>query len=115
MEEQMQELHAEGLATHGDPESWAYRRNEGQALTGAHASWTWSREINQSEVPTPSSQAEGNMRQGAMRFLKRPPCGPRTHASGEPPCARTGRTADCSWVAPRAAKGRRAKHVGSRR
>src|SRR5438445_11600738 len=101
MEEQMKELHAEGLAIHGDPEPWAYRREtESQALAGAHASWTLSREINQSEVPTPSSQAEGNMRGGEMRAAERPHRGPRTHASVEPLCARTGRTTDCPWVAP---------------
>lgn len=112
----MKELYAEGLATHGDPESWDYcREAEGQALTGAHASWPLSREINQSEVPTPSSQAEGHTRKGAMRALERPHRGPRPHASVEPPCARTGRTTDCSWVAPRAAKGRRTQCVGSRR
>lgn len=112
----MKELHAEGLAIHGDPESWAYRREtESQALTGAHASWTLSREINQSEVPTPSSQAEGNTRERDMRALERPHRGPRTQASVEPSCARTGRTTDCSWGAPRAAKGRRTQCVGSRR
>ena len=42
----MKELCAEGVATHGDPESWDYcREAEGQALTGAHASWPSSREI----------------------------------------------------------------------
>ena len=112
----MKELHAEGLAIHGDPESWAYRREaEGQALTGAHASWTSSREINQSEVLTPSSQAEGNTHKSDMRALERPLRGPRTQASVEPSCARTGRTADCSWGAPRAAKGRYGRRVGSRR
>lgn len=112
----MKELHAEGLAIHGDPESWDYcPEAEGQALTGAHASWTSSREINQSEVPTPSSQAEGHTQEGAMRALERPHRGPRTQASVEPPCARTGRTTDRSWVAPRAAKGRRIQCVESRR
>ena len=112
----MKELHVEGLATHDDPESWDYcREAEGQALTGAHASWPLSREISQSEVPTPSSQAEGNTREGAKRALERPHRGPRPQASVEPLCARTGRTADCPWVAPRAAKGRRTRCVGSRR
>ena len=34
----MEELHAEGLATHGDPESCAaFREGRGEALTGARA------------------------------------------------------------------------------
>lgn len=42
----MRELHAEGLATHGDPESWThFPKGRRQALTGAHASWVLSREI----------------------------------------------------------------------
>jgi hypothetical protein len=36
--EEMRELHAEGLATHGDPESCAEsREGRGEALTGARA------------------------------------------------------------------------------
>lgn len=112
----MKELHAEGLAIHGDPESWDYcREAEGQASTGAHESWPLSREIIQSEVPTPSTRAEGNTRRDVMRAPERPLRGLRPHASVELSCARTGRTTDCPWVAPRAAKGRRTQCVGSRR
>jgi hypothetical protein len=112
----MKELHAEGLATHSDPESWDYcREAEGQALTGAHASWPLSREINQSEVPTSLAQTEGNTRRDAMRVPERPQRGLRPQASVEPSCKGTGRSTDRSWVAPRAAKGRRTQCVGSRR
>ena len=112
----MKELHAEGLAIHGDPESWSYcREAEGQALTGAHASWPSSREINQSEVPTAFNQREGNTRDGATRVIERPLRGLRPHASVEPSCARTGRTTDRPQVALRAAKGRRTRCVESRR
>ena len=38
MEEEMKELHIEGLATHDDPESCAVtREGGGEALTGARA------------------------------------------------------------------------------
>jgi hypothetical protein len=112
----MKELYAEGLAIHGDPESWDYcREAEGQASTGVHASWPLSREIIQCEVPTPLVRAEGNTRRDVMRAPERPQRGLRPHASVEPSCARTGRTTDCPWVAPRAAKGRRTQCVGSRR
>ena len=42
----MKEPHAEGLATHGGPESCAAIREEGsEALTGVHAGTVFSREI----------------------------------------------------------------------
>ena len=45
----MEESYAEGLASHGDPESCAgARESAGEALTGAHAGRVSSREINKS-------------------------------------------------------------------
>ncbi len=45
MESRMKESHAEGLASHGDPESCAgSREGAGEALTGAHTGRVLSRE-----------------------------------------------------------------------
>ena len=42
----MEEPHIEGVAIHDDPESCvAVCKDGGEALTGAHAGWVWSREI----------------------------------------------------------------------
>jgi hypothetical protein len=38
MEKEMKTLYIEGVASHDDPESWAFaREGEGEALAGAHA------------------------------------------------------------------------------
>lgn len=43
----MEGLYIEGVAIHDDPESCAdVRKGMGEALTGAHAGWPSSREIN---------------------------------------------------------------------
>ena len=43
----MRESDAEGLATHGGPESCGgAREGVGEALTGGVQAWLWSREIN---------------------------------------------------------------------
>ena len=43
----MKESHGEGVAIHSDPESCAAtRKDDGEALTGAHAGWVLSREID---------------------------------------------------------------------
>jgi hypothetical protein len=40
MEEEMEELYTEGVATHGDPESCVgVREDDGEALTGVRAGW----------------------------------------------------------------------------
>src|SRR5215472_7505418 len=63
----MEELHAEGLATHGDPESCAEsREGRGEALTGARA----DRAIEPRNVGTRGAdavgRAEGNTPGGAI-------------------------------------------------
>lgn len=57
----MREPYAEGLTTHGDPESCAGSREAvGEALTGARAGWVLSREIFTCfRAPTPLPDAEG--------------------------------------------------------
>ena len=60
----MKEPHREGVAIHSDPESCAgSRKGAGEALTGAHAGRALSSEICLSSwVPTPSWEAEGNIK-----------------------------------------------------
>lgn len=50
----MRKPHIEEVANHDDPESCVHARKDmGEALTGAGASWVLSREEKQSWVPTP--------------------------------------------------------------
>ena len=61
----MQESHRQGLASQPDPESCVGgRKATGEALTGAHAGQPSSCEINSSGVPTPLTEAEGNIAGG---------------------------------------------------
>ena len=76
----MKESHGKDLASHPDPESCAGGREAtGEALTGAHAGQPSSREIIKSGVPTPLTEAEGNIVDGVNRQAVR---GPR--AVGDP-------------------------------
>src|SRR6478735_6133015 len=93
MEEEMEELYVEGVATHGGPESCAvvcegggesidrgtrrpgYRATK-CAFRGAHA----------------VGKAEGNIGGGVIARRCRTPRGQRTRACTEPSCARTGRS-----------------------
>jgi hypothetical protein len=68
MEEEMEELYAEGLATHGGPESCVdVPRGRGEALTGAGAGRVIELRNEASGVPTPSTGAEGNIAGGGYR------------------------------------------------
>lgn len=89
----MKELHTEGVAIHGDPESCVVGREAGgEALTGAHAGEVLSREILDSRVPTLFNEAEGNTG-GRVIASGRPTLrGRRPSARVEPSCARTGRS-----------------------
>ena len=91
----MEELHAEGLATHGDPESCtAFREGRGEALTGARA----GRAIEPRNVGTRGAgavgRAEGNTAGGAMREASGGParsenqgmCGTFVRENREVPC-----------------------------
>ncbi len=63
----MKESHGKDLASRPDPESCAGGREAtGEALTGAHAGQPSSREIKKSGVPTPLSEAEGNIMDGVI-------------------------------------------------
>ena len=64
----MEELYAEGLATHGGPESCVDDpRGRGEALTGARAGRAIEPRNQRSGVPTLSQEAEGNTAGGAIR------------------------------------------------
>jgi len=89
----MEELHAEGLATHGDPESCAaFREGRGEALTGARA----GRAIEPRNVGDRGAdavgRAEGNTPGGVIARRQGAPRGQRSMACAEPSCARTGRS-----------------------
>src|SRR5262249_16105000 len=63
----MKESYGKDPASHPDPESCVGdRKDAGEALTGAHVGQPSSCEIRSSGVPTPLSEAEGNIEGGAM-------------------------------------------------
>src|SRR6266700_7290729 len=95
MEEEMEELRVEGLATHGDPESCvdvpvrAWRSvDRGTCRPGYRAA------KSESGVPTLSMKAEGNIAGGAMREPSGDParsknqgmCGTSVRENRESPC-----------------------------
>ena len=89
----MKEPHIEGVATHDDPESCVGdRKVDGEALTGAHAGWVLSREINETRVPTLLSEAEGHT--GRRNNASACPTlrGRRPQARVETSCTGTGRS-----------------------
>jgi hypothetical protein len=91
-EEKMEELHVEGLASHDDPESCVGTRKEaGEALTGAHAGWVLSPEIN-SRASTVFLYPEGEMLRRENASATAALRGRRPHARVEPHCAGTGRS-----------------------
>src|SRR5579864_3661221 len=96
MEEEMEELCAEGLATHGGPESCVDDpRGRGEALAGARAGRAMEpRNLNDRGADA-VRKAEGNIAGGALASCWRTPRGRRTMACTEPPCARTGRSRVC--------------------
>ena len=98
----MRELHAEGLATHGDPESCAAsREGRGEALAGARA----GRVIEPRNVGDRGAdavgRAEGNTPGDVIASRQGAPRGQRSMACAEPSCARTGRSRACpsAWSA----------------
>ncbi len=79
----MEELHAEGLATHGGPQSCVDDpRGRGEALTGARAGRAIEPRNQRSGVPTPSIRWKATL----PAALSRVAGGPR--AVGEPGHAR---------------------------
>ena len=70
----MEELYAEGLATHGGPGSCVDDpRGRGEALTGVRAGRAIEPRNQESGAPTPLSRPEGNIAGGDRR---EPPAGP---------------------------------------
>ena len=64
----MEELYAEGLATHGDPESCVDDpRGRGEALTGARAGRAIEPRNRLFGVPTLFNEVEGSIAGGVMR------------------------------------------------
>lgn len=58
----------EGVAIHGGPESCVgVREGDGEALTGGVQAGLLSREIKEFGVPTPLTEAEGNIAGGVIR------------------------------------------------
>ena len=104
----MEESDAEGLATHGGPESCVgVREGAGEVLTGVRAGSAIEPRNQGSGVPTPLSEAEGNTVGSVSASCLRAPRGRRTGACTEPPCTRTGRShARPTWRLGRAAQGR---------
>jgi RNA-directed DNA polymerase len=68
MEEEMEELYAEGLATRGGPESCVDDpRGRGEALTGVRAGRAIEPRNQESGAPTPLRRPEGNIAGGVRR------------------------------------------------
>ena len=92
----MEELHVEGLASHDDPKSCAgTRKDDGEALTGAHAGWVLSAEIGLSGVPTPFSLVEGETLPCEIASVAATLRRRRPHACVEPLSTGTGRSSGC--------------------
>jgi RNA-directed DNA polymerase len=104
----MKEPYVEGVANHDGPESCAgVREGVGEALTGVRAGRVLSREINEFEVPTLLSEAEGNTPAAVVARRWVTSRGRRPLARAESFCARTGRSTRRSRrMAPWAASGR---------
>src|SRR5664280_2879345 len=96
MEEEMEELHVEGVAAHDDPEACVDDpQGRGEALTGACAGRAIeprNQGVRGADVVT---RTEGTIAGGASASRQGTPRGQRTRACTEPPCARTGRSHDC--------------------
>src|SRR6266849_3102022 len=99
MEEEMEELCAEGLATHGDPESCVDDpRGHGEALTGARAGRAIEPRNQQSGVPTLSIRWKATLpaalsrAAGGPRAVRDPGHVRNLHARepGDPALARLG-------------------------
>lgn len=92
----MREPYAEGLATHGGPESCGdAREGVAEALTGVHVGRVLSRERSRTQGAEGVGLPEGNTgdpARGEGRWTGR---GRRPRACMEAPCARTGRSRDC--------------------
>ena len=76
----MEELHAEGLATHGDPESCAaFREGRGEALTGARAGRAIEPRKTEDRGAHALLKAEGNTAGSVTRELPGGPARSENH------------------------------------
>lgn len=89
----MKESNREGQASHPGPESCrAAREDRAEARTGVRTGEVFSCENEQSGMPTPSADAEGNTHGGRHGKPSRDPARPQTLACTETPYARTVRS-----------------------
>ena len=88
----MKESYRKGPTSHPDPESCVgFRKDNAEALTGAHAGRVLSCEIIATGVPTPFSKAEGHISGSVSVSIRGTSRSLRPQACMETPCARTGR------------------------
>jgi hypothetical protein len=93
MEEELEELYVEGLATRGGPESCVDDlRGRGEALAGARAGRAIEPRNHLSGVPTLSLLWKATSLAALDASCRGAPRGQRTMACTEPSCARTGRS-----------------------
>ena len=89
----MEELHTEGLATHGDPELCVDDlRGRGEALTGARVGRAIEPRNQVVRGAHTVQDVEGHTGGSATASCRRTPRGQRTRACTEPPGTRTGRS-----------------------
>src|SRR6266542_2580445 len=89
MEKERRELHIEGVAIHGGPESCAgVREGVGEALAGVRVGWAMEPRNQCFGVPTPYNWVEGNIVGRVFASGRRALRGLRTCACAESPCAR---------------------------
>jgi hypothetical protein len=84
----MEELHVEGLATHGGPGPCvASCEGRGEALAGARAGRAIEPRKEQTGVPALYKEAEGSIVGGAIASRRGTPRGQGARACAEPSCA----------------------------
>ncbi len=89
----MKEPDAEGVATHGDPESCGVPREGAvEALTGARVGWAIEPRNQHFLDAHGVDMSEGNTAAGDSASPRLARRGRRTYACTEPLCARTGRS-----------------------
>src|SRR6478609_639691 len=93
MEEEMEELYVEGVATRDDPEPCVgVRESTGEASGWARAGRAIEPRNHRVRGAHAVAKAEGNIGGGVIARRCRTPRGQRTRACTEPSCARTGRS-----------------------
>ena len=104
----MEELYAEGLASHGGPQPCVdVPRGRGEALAWARAGRVIEPRNHPSGVPTLSARRKATPLAALRREPSGGPRGQRSRACAEPSCARTGRSrvSPAGLISGRAARG----------